>query len=133
MNEPTLTQYIFVPKKPKMSPGKIANQVSKVTIIRILRDIDFTSKHSRSINNETLKPWLDWMDNHGMCTIVLQVKDQTELHNVCKYLKQEGIDFSSYNDEGYTEVPAGTMTAIATGVINKEKDGWRFAKYKLYK
>ena len=116
-NKPNLVQYIFVPKKPKMSPGKIASQVSKVAIL--------------STMGESLRK--EWISEHGMMTIVLQVKDQVQLNNVKSYLLQESISHISYNDEGYTEVPAGTMTAIATGIIDKEKEGWRFERYKLYK
>ena len=119
MNTPTLCQYIFVPKKPRMSKGKIASQVSKVAY-----------KGLQYAHEEIIT---DWQNNHGMMTIVLQVKNQVELHNVKHYLSQEGVPFDTYNDEGYTEVPAGTMTCIATGIIDREKDGWRFEKYKLFR
>lgn len=122
---PTLTQYIFVPKKPKMSPGKIASQVSKVAMMFSLPHVNQDKGNSLALK--------EWKEEHGMCTIVLQVKDQTELHNVMHYLQQEKILHMTYCDEGYTEVPAGTMTAIATGIIDKEKEGWRFSKYRLYK
>lgn len=117
--KPNLVMYIFVPKKPRMSPGKIASQVSKVATL--------VTAHSK---NGRLK---DWIKNHGMMTLVLEVKDQVALHNVMHYLEQEKMEYASYNDEGYTEVPAGTMTAIATGIIDKEKEGWRFERFKLYK
>ena len=120
LNKPKLCQYIFVPKKPKMSPGKIASQVSKAAYLIALRGKDKKLKE-------------EWILNNGMCTLVLQVKDQIELHNVKHYLSQENITHISYNDEGYTEVPPGTMTAIVLGIIDKEKEGWRFDKYKLYK
>lgn len=118
MNKPNLVQYVFVPKKPKMSPGKIASQVAHCTFIAL------------DYEDEKLKT--EWKHN-GMCVIVLQVKDQIELHNVNYYLGQEKIYHASYNDEGYTEVPPFTMTAVATGIIDKEKEGWRFGKFELYK
>ena len=68
-----------------------------------------------------------------MCVIVLQVKNQTELINVKHYLEQERFEHASYNDEGYTEVPPFTMTAVATGIVDKDKDGWRFKQFELYK
>ncbi len=123
---PNLVQYIFVPKKPKMSPGKIASQVSKVAILSMF---DKESKVSQAIKSVILK---EWIEKHGMMTVVLQVKNQTELHNVKHYLEQEKFACFSYNDEGYTEVPAGTMTAIATGIMDKEKEGWRFERFKLF-
>lgn len=125
---PNLVQYIFVPKKPKMSPGKIASQVSKVAILSMIEPTK--SKSSQSIRLLVAK---EWIEKHGMMTVVLQVKDQTELHNVKHYLEQEGLSCFSYNDEGYTEVPPATMTAIATGILDKESHGWRFERFKLYK
>ena len=118
MNIPTLCQYIFISKSPRMSKGKIASQVSKVAYLSLILE------EEKKID--------DWKNNHGMMTIVLQVKNQQELHNVMLYLEQENIIHNYYCDEGYTEIPAGTMTAIATGIIDKEKDGWRFEKYKLF-
>ena len=118
--KPNLVQYIFVPKKPRMSKGKIASQVSKVAFL-----VGTIKGHNSDFQK--------WKKENGMLTIVLQVKDQIQLNNVAKYLKQESIWFESYYDEGYTEVPAATMTAIATGILDKEKDGWRFARFRLYK
>ena len=122
MNTPTLCQYIFVPKKPRMSKGKIASQVSKVAVLALE-----SSNREQKINIKK------WIFENGMMTIVLQVKNQIELQNVRLYLEQEKIMNAAYHDEGYTEVPPGTMTAIATGIIDREKDGWRFEKYKLFR
>ena len=85
MNNPTLCQYIFIPKKPKMSKGKIASQVSKVAIKRLFMDISSpVGKEMKIVGG-----WLEWLEENGMMTIVLQVKNQVELHNVVKYLQQE--------------------------------------------
>ena len=119
--QPNLCQYVFLPKKPRMSKGKIASQVTKVAYLTAKKMQEYTP-------NEHL-----WIHECGMMTVVLQVKNQVALHNVKQYLTQEGIYYESYNDEGYTEVPAGTMTCIATVIIDREKDGWRFEKYKLFK
>jgi len=116
-NKPNLIQYVFVPKKPWMSAGKIASQVAHATFLAL-----------RGEDKKVIEEW----KNNGMCVIVFQVKNQIELHNVDYYLIQEGLHHDFYCDEGHTEVPAGTMTAIATGILNKEKEGWRFEKYKLY-
>ena len=111
-------QYVFVPKSSKMSPGKIASQVAHATFLALDKTEEITIKL--------------WKYN-GMPVIVFQVKDQIELHNVCKYLEQENIIFASYNDEVYTEVPPCTMTAVATGVLEREKHMWRFDQFVLYK
>ena len=75
MTEPNLVQYIFVPKKPKMSPGKIASQVAHATFLALEK-----FRNCRANEGCTI---LEWKEN-GMCVIVLQVKNQIELHNVSK-------------------------------------------------
>lgn len=111
-----LKQYVIVPKKPKMSSGKIASQVAHATYMA-LRQNGFWIK--------TL-----WRNN-GMCVIILECKNTEQLLSADKYLSQWNIPRHLYIDEGMTEVDALTPTALATGIIPEDKQ-WIFEKYKLY-
>ena len=117
-----LKQYVIIPKKPKMSPGKIASQVAHATYMAMRK----------------FQRW-DWFflketkwRNSGMCVIVLQCKDVTALLSAEKYLRQWNIPNHLYIDEGMTEVAALTPTALATGIIADDKQ-WMFERFKLYK
>ena len=111
-------QFVIVPKKPKMSKGKIASQVAHSTFMALEKQKDTNLK----------KEW----KNNGMCVIVLQCKNEIELLGIAEYLKQWEIPNHLYIDEGITEVNMGTPTSLATGVL-KEKDFWIFQTMRLFK
>lgn len=100
-------QFVVVPKRPKMSKGKIASQVAHSTFMALENQ-----KDKRLIK--------EWKEN-GMCVIVLQCENSMELMGIAKYLKQWKIPHHLYIDEGITEVNMGTPTSLATGVMNEEQ------------
>lgn len=110
-------QYVIVPKKPKMSIGKIASQVTHATFMALEQE-----------DNNVIKKW----KNEGMCVIVLQCKDSIQLFGIAKYLEQWKIKHHLYIDEGLTEVDMGTPTALATGIFT-ENMNWMLSTLKLYK
>ena len=112
-----IKQYVIVPKKPKMSPGKIASQAAHATFMAL--------KKEHWILKNTWK-------NNGMCVIVLQCKDKQSLFDIQLYLNQWKIKNHLYVDEGYTEVEPLSATCLATGIISEDKE-WMFEKFKLYK
>lgn len=112
-----LKQFVIVPKKPKMSAGKIASQVAHATFMALEQHND------RTIIN-------DWKES-GMCVIVLECKDQQQIMGITKYLEQWNIPHHAYVDEGLTEIPMGTITALATGVLNEEQH-WMLSTLRLY-
>lgn len=67
-----------------------------------------------------------------MCVIILECKSQIELANIATYCKQWGVPHHLYIDEGHTEIPMGTATALATGVIPEDKQ-WIFETMKLFR
>lgn len=111
-----LKQYVFVPKKPIMSKGKIASQVCHATFMAL------DKQHEIDIAK--------WKFG-GMCVIVLEVEDTEQLSNVARYLDQWGVINHLYIDEGLTEVPPMTPTALATGVIPEDKH-WMFKQFELF-
>jgi len=121
-----LKQYVIVPKRPRMSPGKIASQVAHATFMALKEQkYQFWSED----NNKKI---IDVWEKTGMCVIVLQCKNEIKLHGIAKYLDQWGIPYHLYIDEGMTEISMGTATALATGIIEEDKQ-WMFETMKLYK
>ena len=112
-----LIQYVIVPKRPKMSKGKIASQVAHATF--------------RALEHEDYHITQEWKKT-GMCVIVLKCKNQTELLAIDKYLDNEKVIHALIVDEGLTEIPMGTATALATGILH-ESEHWRFKKMELFK
>ena len=116
--ESMLKQFVIVPKKPKMSAGKIASQVAHATFMALDRQED----------KRLIKEW----KNTGMCVIVLQCQTPLQLFGISKYLDQWEIVNHLYIDEGITEVSMGTPTALATGVLRPEQH-WMFKTMELFK
>ena len=116
-------QFVIVPKKPKMSAGKIASQVAHATFMALEKQHESTGKRSLLIDS--------WKVN-GMCVIVLQCKTSLQLMGIAKYLEQWKIPHHLYIDEGITEIDMGTPTALATGVMSEEQY-WMLSTLELYK
>lgn len=110
-------QFVIVPRNPKMSTGKVASQVAHATFMALDKQDD------RNLQAE-------WIKN-GMCVIVLECEDITQLIGINEYLNQWNVVHHMYIDEGLTEVGMGTATALATGILTEEYF-WMFMKLKLY-
>jgi len=113
----TLKQFIIVPKRPRMSVGKIASQVAHASFM----GLEYEDK-------ELIEEW----KKNGMCVIVLKCKDVSQLMGIDKYFDQWGIEHWMYIDEGLTEVDMGTPTALSTGILREDK-WWMLEKLRLYK
>jgi len=137
MNEIKFKQFVIVPKRPKMSKGKIASQVSHSTFMALenQKEVHNTTlhKHKPDCHCEDCK-WnnIELWKNEGMCVIVLECPTQQELFGIAEYCKQWKIPHHLYIDEGITEIPMGTATAFATGVLSEEFH-WMFSQLKLFK
>lgn len=118
-----LKQFVIVPKKPKMSTGKIASQVAHATFMAIKKQREISE-----FDNDLINKW----EKEGMCVIVLQCSSQIELINIDKYCYQWEVPKHLYIDEGLTEIPMGTATCLATGVIPEERQ-WMFKQLNLFK
>ena len=110
-------QFVIIPKKPKMSTGKIASQTAHATFMALEKQTD------KSLIN-------DWK-NSGMCVIVLKCKNTQQLFGIAKYFEQWNIPHHPYIDEGLTEVPMGTLTALATGVLTEDQF-WMLNQLELF-
>ncbi len=121
MEEIKYKQFVIVPRKPRMSAGKIASQVAHATFMALEKQ---ASEKGAAVLVE------DWK-NSGQCVIVLECPTQLEMHGMAKYCEQWNIPHHLYIDEGFTEIPAGTATAFATGVLTEEQFIY-FSQFKLF-
>lgn len=113
-----LKQFVIVPRRPRMSKGKIASQVAHSTFMALEKQGDKELKE-------------EWKKN-GMCVIVLQCKNSMELFGIAKYLEQWKVSHHLYIDEGLTEVNMGTPTSLATGVLTEDQF-WMLGQLELFK
>lgn len=113
-----LKQFVIVPKKPKMSKGKIASQVAHATFMAL----------EKQKNKKIIQEW----KKSGMCVIVLQCESPLQLFGISKYLDEWNITNHLYIDEGFTEVKMGTPTALATEVLSSDMH-WVFKTMRLFK
>jgi len=111
-------QFVIVPKKPRMSKGKIASQVAHSSFM--------------ALENQKSKKLKKIWKKNGMCVVVLKCKNSIELFGIAEYLKKWKIPHYLYIDEGLTEVNMGTPTSLATGIM-KEKQFWIFETMRLFK
>jgi len=109
-----LKQFVIIPRKPRMSVGKIASQTAHATFMALEKE-----------NKELIEKWKD----SGMCVIVLKCKDAVQLLGIAKYFEQWNIPHHLYIDEGITEVEMGTPTALATGILREDKH-WMLSQLK---
>ena len=120
-------QFVIVPKKPKMSKGKVASQVAHATFMALWNQLNQQLKTLAGPGN--LRE--EWIKN-GMCVIVLECKDELQLINLAKYLEQWKVPHHLYIDEGLYGCKPFTATALATGVLTEEQY-WMFEKMRLFK
>ncbi len=126
-----LKQFVIVPKDPVMSAGKIASQVAHATFMAL------KNQRGDHLNRTDCKPEMsstiidEWEEN-GMCVIVLECVDTIQLLGIAKYLEQWKIPHHLYIDEGMTEIPMGTPTALATGVMPL-KQHWMLSQLQLFR
>ncbi len=91
----------------KMSKGKAAAQAAHAAVEAVLLIIDST--------NTTWHKWLrDWR-REGQKKVVLKANSEQELLRLFEEARRLGLPASLIRDAGLTELPPGTLTAIAVG------------------
>lgn len=118
---PNYAMYIIANQGLEMSSGKLAAQVAHAAV----RAYELTPPTVR-------QQWL----GEGECKIVLQARDEAHMRNTIDYLRGLlNIEPVVVIDEGRTEVPPLSLTAIGLPVLDKDDEAVRFAteSFKLYK
>lgn len=98
-----MKQVIVVRTDLNMSKGKLAVQVAHASV---LASFESYSKHPSWFNN-----W--W--NSGQKKIVLRVPGERELLEIYEKATRRGLPVVIVSDAGLTELPPGTVTALAIG------------------
>ena len=111
-----------------MSAGKLASQVAHATYMALQKQKKVLDAELCKSENDIIDAWRE----SGMCVIVLGCKDQLELMQAAKYLEQWNVPNHLYIDEGYSETPPLTATALATGVLDDGNFDWMFARFERY-
>ena len=102
----TLKQAIVLRSDLKMGKGKIAAQASHASVMSY-----------SSSPNAAAEEWFDG----GQMKIVLKVSGEKELQELFRQAKHAGLHAVLVHDAGHTQVPAGTLTAIAIGPDDERK------------
>lgn len=111
--------YIIMNKGVKMSTGKSIAQGSHAAC-KALEISD--------------KGWVDAWNKYGFYTkIVLEARDGEHLKTFQKYLEDRGIKSVLIIDEGRTEIPKHTPTALGVEIVDKNEKGPIFKELDLYK
>lgn len=109
-----LIEYIVVNKDLKMSPGKIAAQVGHVCTI-------CAHHYITNLNKDWNNKFLAWFEKDQK-KIVLE-GHQKDLEKLISL--NEDRDFSNkvffIKDNGLTEIPAGSLTAVSLGIMTREE------------
>lgn len=109
VNPNELVQYYIVNKDLGMSPGKIAGQVAHVC----RRTSDWYKCSNISGNQEYLKKYNEWIEKYSEKKVILEAHQ-----NVLEKLKSQGFFF--VEDNGLTEIPAGSLTVVGLGIMTRE-------------
>ena len=96
-----------------MSRGKIAVQAAHAAVTAVVSILES--------NNAEWKRWFREWYSKGQAKIVLRVESKEKLLELYIKAQAKGLPVSIVEDAGLTELPPGTITAIAIGPAPLEK------------
>ncbi len=104
-----LKQAIIIRTDLKMDKGKIASQASHASVASYHKSL----KKSKT----TAEEWF----NHGMMKVVLKVDNKAALMKLKEQAARAGLVAELIRDAGRTQIPTGSVTALAIGPDSEEK------------
>lgn len=99
--------YVFLNKDLHMTVGKASAQASHAVTMSAIELFDTETKKT-------------WKNSPHRTIIVLEGRDEEHLRNIREYLLERSIDTVQIIDEGVNEIEPHTVTALATGILDKE-------------
>jgi len=120
-NEDDVVMYIIVNQSLDMGKGKVAAQVGHV-VQMVIEDLLL----KRNVTSEDIIAYNKWR-RYGMAKIVLKA-NQEQMDKLILLPKSRHV-----RDHGRTQVPAGSLTAVAfiPLYVDKQKQNNQFKEYKL--
>lgn len=111
--------YLFANKGLGLSPGKLAAQVAHAACLA-----------QRGSDPKLVDAWY----KYGFYTkLVMEARDAEHIKTIERYLMERNINSWIVIDEGHTEIPKHSVTALGVEVVDKEELGPIFAEFKLFK
>lgn len=76
-----------------------------------------------------------WYKGNGYKKVVLEGRDEAHMHTILTYLRERGFGCVPIIDEGFTDVPAHSFTAIGVELVDKNEPhaAATFSGFKLYR
>jgi len=109
MSEFRYKQVIVFRSDLKLSKGKIAAQAGHAAVS--------AAEETRACHRELWKAWM----KEGQRKIAVKVKNEKELLELEKQVKEMGLACALIIDKGLTEIPPETITCIGIGPAPTEK------------
>lgn len=123
-----VVQYIIANQGVGMSPGKLAAQVAHASV----KGYELTLGTVSPVRDDkTIAAWNDT----GHAKIVLSARDTEHLLTTERYLIERGHRVALIVDEGRTEVPPLTPTALGVELLDKDDEyiKFSFSTFKTYR
>ncbi len=117
-------QAIVVRRDLQMGRGKAAAQAAHASCEAVFQILDSRRREWRE--------WLEAWRATGQKKVVLRVDSLDELREVYRRAVAEGLPASIVQDAGHTQLPPGTVTAVAVGPAPEELVDRITGRLKLY-
>lgn len=125
--------YIFINKGLRMSPGKIAAQAGHAAVEAALISNGITV--GSRITTEKARLWDAWRQGLHYAKYVMEARDNEHLRDIQTYLQARGFETVLILDEGHTEVPPISPTALGVALVDKDDPhtAATFSTFSLYR
>lgn len=113
--------YVFINKGLGMTTGKVAAQAVHASMMSNIDSFEHELEEWRKAPHKTV--------------IILEARDEAHIKNIEVYLNQRDIQSYPIIDEGVNEIDAHTITALSTGILDKDDEKVKLAMstFKLYR
>ena len=136
--------YIFINQGLRMSPGKIAAQAGHAAVEAALLshpapDASTTPVFYGNLNSNAHQDqealWDAWRSGGHYAKYVMAARDGDHLRDIETYLRARGFRTALILDEGHTEVPAISPTALGVALVDKDDPhtSATFGSFDLYR
>jgi peptidyl-tRNA hydrolase len=121
--------YLFLNKGLGMSTGKSAAQAGHAS------GEAYLLSNPRTDDNADAALWDAWREGLHYAKYVMEARDTEHLCTIERYLNDRGFRTNLIIDEGHTEIPPLTPTALGVALVDKDDPHTKatFSSFKLYK